>query len=80
VQRACKKRALRATGVQKACNSDGGLSEVADNKKLKLPINDRNNRKDTKTPLIGMGQKGQRLGNSGASRAISSNLLVNIVN
>ena len=42
----------------------------------KWPKNDRNNRKDTKNPLIGMGQKGQRLGNSGASRAIISHLLV----
>jgi len=66
--------------VQRACNSDGGLSGVADNIKLKLPINDRNNRKDTKTPLIGMGQKGQRLGNNGASWAINSHLLVNMVN
>jgi len=45
--------------VQKACNSDGGLSEVADNIKLKLPKNDRNNRKDAKILFVGMGQKGQ---------------------
>jgi hypothetical protein len=74
-----KKRALRATSVQKArkaCNLDGGLSEVVDNIKLKLPINDRNNRKGTKTPLIGMGQKGQRLGNSGAIVGQVGQLLV----
>ena len=43
-----KKSALCAASVQKArkaCNFDGGLSEVADNKKSKLPKNDRYFRK-----------------------------------
>jgi hypothetical protein len=31
--------------VQRACNLDSGLSEVADNKKSKLPKNDRYFRK-----------------------------------
>jgi hypothetical protein len=46
-------------------------------KKTKLPINDR---KDTKILFVGMGQKGQRLGNSGASWAMVGQSVVNMVN